>query len=55
MVYINTGGYDPKEMGLGPVLKVGYINTDVMLLDEQTQVSFLLIFTRLYNFLNKDS
>ena len=38
VVYINTGGYDPKETNLADVLKVGFMASDVMLLEEPTQV-----------------
>ena len=38
VIYINTGGYDPKETSLADVLKVGFMGTDVLLMEEETQV-----------------
>ncbi len=38
VVYISTGGYDPKEVPLADVLKIGFMTTDIMLLEEETQV-----------------
>ena len=37
-MYISTGGYDPKELDLSAVLKVGFMTTDILLLDEDIQV-----------------
>ena len=41
-MYVNTGGYDPKEVDLGTVLKVGHISRDIMMMEEDIQVSFTL-------------
>ena len=38
VIYIDTGGYDPKETSLADVLKVGFMGTDVLLMEEETQV-----------------
>ena len=38
VIYISTGGYDPKETNLADILKIGFMSTDVMLLEEPVQV-----------------
>ena len=37
-MYVSTGGYDPKELDLSVVLKVGFMTTDILLLQEDVQV-----------------
>ena len=33
-----AGGYDPNAFALAEIMKVGFINADVMLTDEENQV-----------------
>jgi len=43
VVLVQTGGYDPKETPMSDVMKVGFIVSDLLLLEEETQVNGVVI------------
>lgn len=43
VVLIRTGAYDPKETPMSDVMKIGFITSDLLLLEEETQVNGVVI------------